>query len=233
MIHADAYTRIAKLAACATLTRELDGWSYRHSRDLTGFEDGTENPPLDEAGAIVAVPDGSPGAGSSVLLVQQWRHEIAAWQGLSVDAQEKVIGRTKGNYDIARKLMKQIAAIPGAVDVHIHQEIAYPTMDVNVDRTKARQIGLAQQDVALDKLFIDVAEFNERVMSGAHIESLTDLAIRTALTTRGVAHLTIPVDVQVQQIKKGRSERNPVHHTSAVPAYFEQVPARVELEHPI
>ena len=32
-------------------------------------------------------------------------------------------------------------------------------------------------------------------------------------------------------MKKGRSERNPVHHTSAVPAYFEQVPARVELEH--
>src|SRR5580692_4623372 len=89
----------------------------------------------------------------------------------------------------------------------------------------------AQQDVALDKLFIDVASFNERVMSGAHMESLTDLAIRTALTTRGVAHITIPVDVQVQEIKKGRSERNPVHHTSAVPAYFEQLPSRIELEH--
>jgi pyruvate dehydrogenase (quinone)/pyruvate oxidase len=58
-----------------------------------------------------------------------------------------------------------------------------------------------------------------------------DLAIRTALTTRGVAHITIPVDVQVQEVKKGRSERNPVHHTSAVLAYFEQLPSRVELEH--
>jgi multidrug efflux pump subunit AcrB len=48
--------------------------------------------------------------------------------------------------------MKQIAAIPGAVDVHIHQEIAYPTMQVNVDRTKARQIGLSQQDVAQSML---------------------------------------------------------------------------------
>jgi pyruvate dehydrogenase (quinone)/pyruvate oxidase len=88
-----------------------------------------------------------------------------------------------------------------------------------------------QQDVELDKLFIDVAEFNERVMNGAHMESLADLAIRTALSKRGVAHLTIPVDVQVAPMKQGRSERNPVHHTSAVPAYFEQLPSTVELEH--
>ncbi len=88
-----------------------------------------------------------------------------------------------------------------------------------------------QQDVALDKLFIDVAEYNERVMSGAHMESVADLAIRTALISRGVAHITIPVDVQVQEAKKGRSERNPVHHTSAVPTYFEQSPCKVEIEH--
>ena len=88
-----------------------------------------------------------------------------------------------------------------------------------------------QQDVALDKLFMDVAVYNERIMSGAHMESVADLAIRTALASRGVAHITIPVDVQVQEIKKGRSERNPIHHTSAVPAYFDQIPARIELEH--
>ena len=88
-----------------------------------------------------------------------------------------------------------------------------------------------QQDVALDKLFIDVAVYNERVMNGAHMESVADLAMRTALASRGVAHITVPVDVQVQEVKKGRSPRNPVHHTSAVPAYFNQLPARVELEH--
>ena len=90
---------------------------------------------------------------------------------------------------------------------------------------------LTQQDVALDKLFMDVAVYNERVMNGAHMESVANLAIRTALASRGVAHITIPVDVQVQEVKKGRSERNTVHHSSAVPAYFDQVPARVELEH--
>jgi pyruvate dehydrogenase (quinone)/pyruvate oxidase len=88
-----------------------------------------------------------------------------------------------------------------------------------------------QQDVALDKLFMDVADFNERVMNGAHMESVADLAIRTALSSRGVAHITIPVDVQVQETKKGRSERNPIHHTSAVPAFFDESPARIELEH--
>ncbi|MGB7134693.1 MAG: thiamine pyrophosphate-dependent enzyme [Acidobacteriaceae bacterium] len=88
-----------------------------------------------------------------------------------------------------------------------------------------------QQDVALDKLFIDVTVYNERIMSGAHMESVADLAIRTALEQRGVAHITLPVDVQVQPAKKGRSERNPPHHTSATPAFADHLPSRVDLEH--
>ncbi|MGB7189613.1 MAG: thiamine pyrophosphate-binding protein [Acidobacteriaceae bacterium] len=88
-----------------------------------------------------------------------------------------------------------------------------------------------QQDVELDKLFMNVAVYNQRVMNGAHMESVADLAIRTALTQRGVAHITIPVDVQVESMKKGRTERNPVHHTSAIPANFQQLPSRVEFEH--
>lgn len=88
-----------------------------------------------------------------------------------------------------------------------------------------------QQDVALDKLYTDVAQYNERVMSGAHMESVADLAIRTALTNRSVSHITIPVDVQVESMKKGRSKRDPAHHTSAVPAHFEQLPSSVDLEH--
>jgi len=88
-----------------------------------------------------------------------------------------------------------------------------------------------QQDVALDKLYIDVANYNERVMNGAHMEAVADLAIRTAIETRGVSHITIPVDVQVQAMKKGRSERNPPHHTSATPAFSDHLPSRVDLEH--
>ncbi len=86
---------IAKLAPHATLASELDGWSYRHSRDLTGFEDGTENPALMIAPAIATVADNEPGAGGSVLLYQQWVHQSQAWEGIGDAAQERVIGRTK------------------------------------------------------------------------------------------------------------------------------------------
>ena len=72
--------------------------------------------------------------------------------GLPAPIDVQITGRGKGNYLLTKKIMKQIAAIPGTVDVHIHQQVNYPTMDVNVDRTKARQIGLTQQDVASSTL---------------------------------------------------------------------------------
>lgn len=72
-----------------------------------------------------------------------------------------------------------------------------------------------QQDVALDKLFMDVCVYNERVMGANHVENLVDLACRTALAYRGVAHLTLPVDFQEMEIKKStRSKRNVPHHSS-------------------
>src|SRR5438477_10105692 len=51
-----------------------------------------------------------------------------------------------------------------------------------------------QQDVELDKIFMDVCVYNTRVMGPNHIENVADLACRTALTYRGVSHITIPVD---------------------------------------
>ena len=54
----------------------------------------------------------------------------------------------------------------------------------------------SQQDVDLDKLFMDVAVYNQRVMGPAHVNNLVDEAIKTALDRRGVAHLTIPKDIQ-------------------------------------
>jgi CzcA family heavy metal efflux pump len=72
--------------------------------------------------------------------------------GLPAPVDVQVVGRGRTNYEITQRIMKRMAAIPGAVDVHIHQQVAYPTMQVNVDRTKARQIGLTQQDVAQSTL---------------------------------------------------------------------------------
>src|SRR5437660_1872359 len=74
-----------------------------------------------------------------------------------------------------------------------------------------------QQDVELDKLFIDVALYNVRVMGAAHVENAVSLACRTAIASRGVAHVTIPVDLQDQEVSKDmRSKRNTAHHVSEV-----------------
>jgi pyruvate dehydrogenase (quinone)/pyruvate oxidase len=74
-----------------------------------------------------------------------------------------------------------------------------------------------QQDVELDKLFMDVAVYNNRVMGAAHVENVMELAIRTALARRGVAHVTVPVDLQDQPVKSDlRSKRNRPHHVSDV-----------------
>jgi multidrug efflux pump subunit AcrB len=72
--------------------------------------------------------------------------------GLPAPIDLQVVGHDSANYEIATKLEKQIAAIPGAVDVHLHQEVNYPTMQVNADRSKAQQIGLTQNDVAQSTL---------------------------------------------------------------------------------
>src|SRR5438874_8413262 len=53
-----------------------------------------------------------------------------------------------------------------------------------------------QQDVDLDKLFIDVAAYNERVMGPTHVVNVVDAAVRAALAQRGVAHITIPKEIQ-------------------------------------
>jgi len=68
--------------------------------------------------------------------------------GLPAPIDLQILGRGKNNYQIAQKLLAQVQAIPGIADAHIHQQLEQPTIDVNVDRLKARQIGLTQQDVA-------------------------------------------------------------------------------------
>src|ERR1700689_4786639 len=55
---------------------------------------------------------------------------------------------TDAGYELALELQRKIARIPGAVDVHVHQVVDYPEIRVNVDRTKAGQVGLSQADVA-------------------------------------------------------------------------------------
>ncbi|HEY7159632.1 MAG TPA: thiamine pyrophosphate-binding protein, partial [Acidobacteriota bacterium] len=65
----------------------------------------------------------------------------------------------------------------------------------------------AQQDVDLDRVYMDVAVYNARVMSASHVESVAHLACRSALSRRGVAHINFPVDIQSMEVKE-RSKRN-------------------------
>ena len=104
---------IAALRAVATVERELVGWSYRHNHDLTGFEDGTKNPSLMEAPDLATIADGSPGAGGTVLLYQQWQHRADAWRALPDETQERVIGRTKpDSVELAEDVMPFDAHVP-------------------------------------------------------------------------------------------------------------------------
>jgi porphyrinogen peroxidase len=90
-----ARAAIADLSWLASLAGETSSWPYRHDLDLTGFIDGTENPTLIDAPELVLVPDGKPGAGGTLLLLQKWAHDAAAWESLAVASQEAVIGRRK------------------------------------------------------------------------------------------------------------------------------------------
>ena len=76
-----------------------------------------------------------------------------------------------------------------------------------------------QQDVEVDKLFMDVAQYNERVMGPTHVENVAELACRTAIAYHCVTHITIPVDVQEMEVKSGeRSKRNVAKHVSNIAA---------------
>ena len=73
--------------------------------------------------------------------------------GLPAPIDVQIIGRnTVANLPIAQELERAIARIPGAADVHIHQPVNHPEIQVNVDRTKAGQVGLTQRDVSSSML---------------------------------------------------------------------------------
>jgi porphyrinogen peroxidase len=81
----------------ASVAEETSAWSYHHDRDLTGFVDGSENPSLLEAPSVALIPEGRPGAGGTVLLLQKWTHDSSRWEALDVPSQERVMGRTKSD----------------------------------------------------------------------------------------------------------------------------------------
>lgn len=88
-----------------------------------------------------------------------------------------------------------------------------------------------QQDVEMDKLYMDVAVYNERVMGPAHVQTITEVACRTAETFRGVAHITFPKDTQSMPYdpKNQKSPRNRPNHVSTQHANSLPIPSESNL----
>ena len=88
-----------------------------------------------------------------------------------------------------------------------------------------------QQDVDLDKLFMDVSEYNQRIMGPAHVNNVVDEAIKTALARRGVSHITIPKDIQeMSALDQERSDANIRGHSADLFAAAYPQPPQKALE---
>jgi pyruvate dehydrogenase (quinone) len=87
-----------------------------------------------------------------------------------------------------------------------------------------------QQDVALDKLFDNVAVFSERIAGPAHVHNAVDEAIRLALTRRAVAHINIPKDIQSWPADEAhKSMRNVKGHSSTIRNFSRPMPSESDL----
>jgi porphyrinogen peroxidase len=82
----------------AQVIDEVHGFRSFDERDLLGFVDGTENPDGPAARAAVLIGEEDPGfAGGSYFVAQKYLHDLGTWNALTVEEQERVIGRTKLN----------------------------------------------------------------------------------------------------------------------------------------
>jgi putative iron-dependent peroxidase len=85
-----------RLGDAVSTADEVHGFRYFDSRDLLGFVDGTENPSGAPAlDATLIGEEDAAFAGGSYVIVQKYLHDIAGWNALSTETQERIIGRTK------------------------------------------------------------------------------------------------------------------------------------------
>lgn len=89
------------------------------------------------------------------------------------------------------------------------------------------------QDLNHDYLFDDVASYNQRLMGPGHVENVANLACRSALATRSVSHICIPIDYQVMEMDESdRFKRNVPGHTAGAEGFVQPraIPSRAHLE---
>ena len=87
---------MSRLEGAVRVADEVHGFRYFDERDVLGFVDGTENPAGRAADDAVFIAGEDPAfAGGSYVIVQKYLHNIQAWNNLSTEAQERIIGRSK------------------------------------------------------------------------------------------------------------------------------------------
>ncbi len=87
---------MARIGNAVSPVDEVHGFRYFDDRDLLGFVDGTENPRGEAAiDAVLIGAEDAAFAGGSYVIVQKYLHDLDAWNALSTEAQERIIGRTK------------------------------------------------------------------------------------------------------------------------------------------
>ena len=87
---------MAQLGEAIAVVDEVHGFRYFDDRDLIGFVDGTENPTAQAASdAVYLGAEDAFFAGGSYVIVQKYLHDVSGWNALSIEAQERIIGRTK------------------------------------------------------------------------------------------------------------------------------------------
>jgi len=87
---------MTRLGDAVSTVDEVHGFRYFDARDLLGFVDGTENPSGGPAlDATLIGEEDSAFAGGSYVIVQKYLHDVAGWNALPTETQERIIGRTK------------------------------------------------------------------------------------------------------------------------------------------
>ncbi len=155
--------------------------------------------------------------------------------GLPSPIDLQIAGRDyQGNYKIAQELLKKVSAIPGAVDVHIHQVVDYPEVKVNVDRSKAQQVGMTQRDVT-NSLLISLSSSGQvapnqwlNVVNGVNYQVAVqtpqynvnsfDSLLRTPISAATATNTALPAPGAQSSTAVGTTTGSSISSTSASPS---------------
>ncbi len=151
---------MTRLGGAASIINEVHGFKYFDDRDLLGFVDGTENPAADEAiPATIVGEEDAAFAGGSYVVVQKYLHDLAKWNAVPVETQEKFIGRAKLS-DIEQKDSEKASyahnVLTNIVDENgVQQQILRDNMpfgDIKLGEFGTYFIGYAKSPATTEKM---------------------------------------------------------------------------------